>query len=48
MPVTGIALPLVSYGGSALIIALILLGIAQSVAVHDVAARSAILIENEK
>lgn len=34
MPVTGIALPLVSYGGSALIVSLIMIGIAESIAVR--------------
>jgi rod shape determining protein RodA len=40
MPVTGIALPFVSYGGSALVMIMILLGIVQSVAVHDVSSSS--------
>lgn len=35
LPVTGITLPLVSYGGSSLIFTLLMLGIAQSIAVHS-------------
>ncbi len=34
LPVTGIALPLVSYGGSSLLFTLVMLGIAQSVVIH--------------
>ncbi|MBC7238882.1 MAG: FtsW/RodA/SpoVE family cell cycle protein, partial [Chloroflexi bacterium] len=34
LPVTGLPLPLVSYGGSALVTLLIALGIAQSVAMR--------------
>ena len=40
MPVTGIALPFVSYGGSALIISLILLGLSESATVHDVTVKT--------
>ena len=36
LPVTGIALPLVSYGGSSLIISLIMVGLGESVAGHDI------------
>lgn len=42
MPVTGIALPFVSYGGSALIISLVLLGLAESATVHDVTVKTQI------
>lgn len=35
LPVTGITLPLVSYGGSSLLLTLLLLGLAASVSVHD-------------
>ncbi|TAK03938.1 rod shape-determining protein RodA [Patescibacteria group bacterium] len=35
MPVTGVTLPLVSYGGSSLLFTLLMLGVAQSVAVHS-------------
>ena len=35
LPVTGIALPLVSYGGSSLIMSLIMVGLTESIAVHD-------------
>lgn len=34
LPVTGVALPLVSYGGSSLLFTLVMLGIAQSVVIH--------------
>jgi len=34
MPVTGISLPLLSYGGSFLLVTLVLLGMAQSVSVR--------------
>ncbi|MFA6132218.1 MAG: rod shape-determining protein RodA [Patescibacteria group bacterium] len=43
MPVTGIALPFVSYGGSALIVSLVLLGLAESATVHDVTVKTQIL-----
>jgi rod shape determining protein RodA len=40
MPVTGIALPFVSYGGSALIISLIFLGLSESATVHDITVKT--------
>jgi len=43
MPVTGIALPFVSYGGSALIMTLIMVGLAESVVVHDVTVKTSVL-----
>ncbi|MFH1089456.1 MAG: rod shape-determining protein RodA [Candidatus Uhrbacteria bacterium] len=46
LPVTGIALPFVSYGGSALMMSLIMVGLAQSVVIHDVTAKQ-VLIERK-
>jgi len=34
MPITGIPLPLISYGGSSLLTMMIFLGVVQSVAIH--------------
>lgn len=48
MPVTGIALPFVSYGGSALIISLILLGLAESATAHDVTVKTQILSKDRQ
>lgn len=40
LPVTGITLPFVSYGGSSLVISLLLIGLIESAIIHDVSVRS--------
>lgn len=39
LPVTGITLPFISYGGSALVISFFLFGLVESVAIHDVSSK---------
>lgn len=46
LPVTGIALPFVSYGGSALIVSLVMVGLVESVAVHDVTVKQVLQERN--
>lgn len=46
LPVTGIVLPLVSYGGSSLIISLVMIGLAQSVVIHDTSVQKIVLRKN--
>jgi rod shape determining protein RodA len=48
LPVTGIALPLVSYGGSALVVSLVLIGLAESATVHDVTVKGGKGIEGRE